>query len=193
MDCVLSSTNAHDSLLLAAYTAEVKAFTSDSIVGSFRLCGLWPFIPATMLQRAKDNLGMAVEGASAREVAQSAAAALISETTLRNTKSRKGTSTGQMSVQRSVLHSGAALTAQAYARQAARDKLEEEKAQQAEERLSKRAEKDKAEDQRLLERKNHTCRVCTSKTRRGGRGWVGCNCGEHWVCPECSVGPAGSP
>eukprot|EP00170_Pyropia_yezoensis_P002808 contig_11824_g2814 len=56
MDCVLASTNARDSLLLVACTAEVMDFTSDAIVGSFRLCGLWPFSPATMLQRAKDNL-----------------------------------------------------------------------------------------------------------------------------------------
>eukprot|EP00170_Pyropia_yezoensis_P001412 contig_6239_g1416 len=127
MDCVLSSTNARDSLLLAAYTAEVMAFTSDATVGSFRLCGLWPFSPATMLQRAKDILGMAAENASAREVAQSAAAAVISEATQRNTRSHKGTSTGPASVQRSVLHSGAPLTSQAYARQAARVKLKEEK------------------------------------------------------------------
>lgn len=169
MDCVLTSTSARDSLLLAAYSAEVKAFTSDAIVGSFRTCGLWPFSAATMLRRAKDNLGMAPEGNSTREVAQSAAAAVKLEATQRNAESRKGTTTGQASVQRSVLHSGAALAAQAYARQAARDKAEAEKEQRAAERIRKRADKDVAEEQRLLERKNNTCRVCLSKTHRGGR------------------------
>eukprot|EP00170_Pyropia_yezoensis_P002807 contig_11823_g2813 len=159
MDCALTSTNARDSLLLAAYLAEVMAFTSNAIVGFFRLCGLWPFSPATMLQRAKDNLGMAEGGDSTREVAQRAASAVISDATQRNTASRKGTSTGQATVRRSVLHSGATLSAQAHARQAAREKLEEEKVPPAEERLRKRVHKDMAEDQRLLDRKNNTCRI----------------------------------
>lgn len=111
MDCVLTSSSARDSLLLAAYNAEVLSFTSEAIVGSFRVCGLWPFSPAVMLKRAKANLGMAPEGDSTREVAQSAAAAVIAEATQRNVASRRGSVSGQVSVQRSVLHSGDALAA----------------------------------------------------------------------------------
>lgn len=114
-------TNAGDLLLLAAYSAVFAAFSSDAILVSFRLCGLWPFSPAIMLQRAMDNLGMAAEGASARDLAQSAAAAVISEAMKCSSESRKGYTTGHASVQRSVSHSGAALAAQAHARQAALD------------------------------------------------------------------------
>lgn len=192
MECVLTSTSARDLLLLAAYSAEVKVFTLDAIIRSFRVCGLWPLSPATMLKRAKNNLDVAGEGDSTQEVAQSAAAAVILEATQRNKESRNGTTTGQASMRRSVLHSGAALAAQAHARQAARDKAEEEKQQRAAERIRKRVDKDKAEEQRLLEKKNYMCRVCMSKTHRGGRGWVGCKCGEYWVCPECCVGSVGS-
>jgi len=99
-------------LLEAAYTAESRTFTPGVIVGAFRRCGLWPFVPKRMLAQVADALGLGHTDESTRGVAAAAADNIIQEAAAREKSAKERTSTGSAVVERAVLHAPDALLQQ---------------------------------------------------------------------------------
>lgn len=143
-------------------------------------CGLWPFIPATLMQRAMDDMGMAPERDSPQEVAQLAAERITSPATHRSMERSRCSFDCHASVNRSVLHTGAAAAAQPHAGQTARGQAQEYEEQPAVGGPRSRSDKYTAEEERHMEGVNKTCRACLVNTSPG-----------EWRYVWCQVGPTG--
>ena len=89
IDGMLSNEGTRNELLHAAFTAEARAFLMASIVGAFRRCGLWPFVPERMIAQVADALGMGHSDKSTRGLAAAAAADVIQEASSRSKAAKK--------------------------------------------------------------------------------------------------------
>jgi len=185
IDGMLSNEGTRNALLEAAYTAQRRAFTPGVILGAFRRCGLWPFVPKRMLAQVADALGLGHTDESTRGVAAAAAGDVIQEAAPRAKSAKKRTSTGSAVVERAVLHAPDALLQQS--RDIAANKAVEDavKAARGVIRAYKRAKSAQDASAAAAARVANLCRVCTTRTYRSGKGWGGCLCGTFRVCPGC--------
>ena len=186
MDGMLGDEGTRNALLEAAYAAESRAFLPNVIIGAFRRCGLWPFDPERTLSQVADALGLGHTDNSTRGVSSSAAADVIHEATSRAKVAKQRTSTGSSVVQRAVLHAPDALHEQSKEIAAKKASDEAVKAARAISRAHKRAKKAEEESVAAAARVANLCRVCATRTYRGGKGWSGCGCGRFRVCPGCT-------
>jgi len=185
IDGMLGDGGTRNALLGAAYAAESRAFLPKVIIGAFRRCGLWPFDPERVLSQVADALGLGHTDDTIRGVSSAAAADVIHEATSRSKAAKKRTSTGSTVVQRAVLQAPDALLEQN--KKIATNKASDEavKAARAIARAQKRVKKAEEESLAAAARVANLCRVCATRTYRGGKGWSGCGCGRFRVCPGC--------
>jgi len=182
---MLSNEGTRNALLEAAYTDERRAFTPGVIVGAFRRCGLWLFVPKRMLAQVADALGLGHTDESTRGVAAATAGDVIQEAAGRAKSAKKRTPTGSAVVESAVLHAPDALLQQSRdiaANKAVKDAV---KAARGVIRAYKRAKSAQDASAAAAARVANLCRVCTTRTYRGGKGWGGCLCGTFRVCPGC--------
>jgi len=186
IDGMLGDEGTRNALIEAAYAAESRAFLPNVIIGVFRRCGLWPSDPERMLSQVADALGLGHTDSSTRGVSRAAAADVIHEATSRAKAAKTRTSTGSTVVQRAVLHAPDALLEQS--KEIAANKASDEavKAARAISRAHKQAKKSEKESVAAAARVANLCRVCATRTYRGGKGWSGCGCGRFRVCPGCT-------
>ena len=185
-DGMLSSEGTRNVLLHAAFTAEARAFSRASIVGAFRRCGLWPFVPELMISQVADALGMGHSDESTRGLTTAAAAYVIQEASSRAKDAEDRSATGSAVIERSVLHAPDALLEQS--RDNAANKASEDavKAAKAVIRAHKKLKRVEDAEAAAAARIANLCKVCRGRTRCGGKGWTGCHCGSFWVCPACT-------
>jgi len=176
LDALVSGTSVRNTLMSAAYVAERRTLTPQSIVGAFRLCELWPFDAAAMLARVGANVGLVPPGDTVQSKDSAAAAAVLLGAQQRVDATRRRSVSGQVTVARGVLHAPEALLAQHRAREAARAAAlvvrEARVAGEAQQRVCKEVDATR----RATQRENNRCRVCCKTVRRGGGGWLGCAC-----------------
>jgi len=186
IDGVLSNEGTANVLLHAAFTAEARAFSRASIVGAFRRCGLWPFVPGRMISQVADAFGMGHSDKSTRGFAATAAADVIQKASSRAKIAKTRSSMGSAVVQRSVLHATDALLKQS--RDNAANKASEDavKAAKAVIRAHKKLKRVDDAEAAAAARIANLCKVCRCRTGRGGKGWAGCHCGSFWACPACT-------
>ena len=186
IDGMLSNEGTRNVLLHAAFTAEARAFSRASIVGAFRRCGLWPFVPERMIAQVADALGMGHSDESTRGLATAAAADVIQEASSRAKAAKNRSATGSAVVQRSVLHAPDALLEQSRDNAANKASADAVKAAKAVIRAHKKLKRVEDAEAAAAARIANLCKVCRGRTRRGGKGWTGCHCGSFWVCPACT-------
>jgi len=183
---MLGDKGTRNALLEAAYAAETRAFLPNVIIGAVRRCGLWPFDPERMLSQVADALGLGHTGDTIRGVSGAAAADVIHEATSRAKAAKKRTYTGSTVVQRAALHAPDALLEQSKEIAAIKASDEAVKAARAIARAHNQAKKAEKERVAAAARVANLCRVCATRTYRGGKGWSGCDCGHFRVCPGCT-------
>jgi len=186
LDALVSGTSVWDTLLSAAYVAERRTLTPQSIVGAFRRCARWPFDAAAMLARVGANVGLVPPGDTVQSKARAAAAAVLLGAQQRVDATRRRSVSGQATVARGVLHAPEALLAQHRAREAARAAALVVREARVAEAAQQRVRKEVDAAWRATQRENNRCRVCCKTVRRGGGGWLGCACDVFWVCPACA-------
>lgn len=186
MDGMLATTSTRDSLLMAVYAAERRAFSGPVIRGAFRRCRLWPFDPALMQANVRANLGMASSCETPEEAARSAAAAVIQAAQERAGAALAKATSGRAVVQRGVLHSPFLLLEHHRKTQAEEAQERQEKAARRAARATRKAERERERLEPVAVRELRRCRVCVVKVLRGGKAWKGCTCGAFWVCPPCA-------
>lgn len=104
MDAILTNSSTRDTLLLAVYAAQRRAFSRPAILGALQPCGLWPIDEKLMLASARINLGMVDAGETAVEAARSAAALVIQDAQGRVDKANVSVVDGRVVVTRGVVH-----------------------------------------------------------------------------------------
>jgi len=191
MDAVLTNTSSRDTLLLAAYAAERRAFTRPIIQASFRRRGLWPFNSDMMKANVRANRRMVETGETAVEAARSAASQVIRAAQERVNASRAGAQSSRAAAKKRVLHSPFLLLDQhrKMVEEAAKEALA--KAVRHADKEQRKISKDRSAAHRAAARERHRCRRCANSVCHGGKTWTGCPRDAFWVCSNCSKTPGG--
>jgi len=184
-DALMTGESTRDALLATTYHCGRRSFTPSLVKRAFKTTGLWPFDSAVVLARARENLGIADDGSSARAQAAAMASEVLAEARKRVAIGKRRVSGGSTVVQRGTIHYPYNLI------KAAREKAAEVAAAAEERRKTKVARAEKAvaktkDDRRAaVKRFELTCRVCSLTRNRGGQAWLVCHCGRWRACPRC--------
>ena len=174
-----------DLLLVAAFEAELKAFTRKQIIAAFLNTGVCPFNRDKIVALAKLNLGVQEPDHTLGDICRQATQEVIDSIKERVATDIESHCTGVARVKRGQIHNPEELLAFDRERRSREAKEKEEKEARAIEREAKRQKKEddlKEADQR---REAKTCRAGCGKVSRGGKQWFECSCLKFYVCPTC--------
>jgi len=177
-DALMTGESMRGALLAAAYHFERRAFTPAVVKGAFKTTGLWPFDSAVVLARARESLGIADDGGSARAQAAAMASEVLSEARQRVSSGKRRESGGSTVEQRGTIHSPYNLIKAARKKAAEEAAAAEERGLTKVARIEKAAAKAKDDQAAAVRRFELTCRVCSSTRHRGGPAWLVCHCGR---------------
>lgn len=182
---LLTSQPTRDCVMQPAYEAERIAFTPTTIRASFKSVGLVPFDRQRVLQLARLNLGMDLPQDDVADQARAAAALVIRQSHDQHAADSRAVVAGRATVKKARIYSGGDLLdahrAEVAASVAAAAAMADKAAAKDAEKVKAAQEKEEQRGQRV----RATCRLCTTRTHRGGAGWSVCPCGSFCVCPIC--------
>lgn len=191
IEALLSGEATRDCLLEAAYEAERRAFTRETIMASFKSVGLCPWSRERVVELARVNLGIGLPSDGVADQARAAAVAVIRQAQEKRCAEKKQVISGNAVVKKAKIYCGRDLLAQHSAQMAMEEANTASRAAAAAEKEATKVANAAKKAEQAAQRALLVCRVCEVRTHRGGKGWSVCHCGSFRVCPGCMKSDTG--